>query len=84
MCGLRGIRVDDPADLGDVWEAALAAESPCVLEAVTDPEVPPLPPHVSLEHARNFALSATKDPARGAMVGRTLRQLFASVGAARR
>jgi pyruvate dehydrogenase (quinone) len=84
MCGLRGIRVDDPVDLGDAWEAALAAESPCVLEAVTDPEVPPLPPHVSLEHARNFALSATKDPARGAMVGRTLRQLFASVGPARR
>jgi pyruvate dehydrogenase (quinone) len=84
LCGLRGIRVDDPALLGEAWEAALAAESPCVLEAVTDPEVPPLPPHVSLEHARNFALSATKDPARGAMVGRTLRQLFASVGPARR
>jgi pyruvate dehydrogenase (quinone) len=84
MCGLRGIRVDDPALLGEAWDTALHSESPCVLEAVTDPEVPPLPPHVSLEHARNFALSATKDPARGAMVGRTLRQLLASVGPARR
>src|SRR3954447_2321528 len=44
LLGLRGIRVDDPADVGAAWDAALAADRPVVLEAVVDPEVPLLPP----------------------------------------
>jgi pyruvate dehydrogenase (quinone) len=44
LLGLRGIRVDDPADLGGAWDAALAADRPVVLEAVVDAEVPLLPP----------------------------------------
>jgi pyruvate dehydrogenase (quinone) len=31
-----------------------------VLEAVTDPEVPPLPPHISFEQARNFMLAIAR------------------------
>jgi pyruvate dehydrogenase (quinone) len=27
------------------------------VEAITDPNVPPLPPHITLEQARNFASS---------------------------
>lgn len=44
LLGMRGIRVDDPADLGAAWDAALAADRPVVLEAVVDPDVPLLPP----------------------------------------
>jgi pyruvate dehydrogenase (quinone) len=44
LLGLRGIRVDDPADVGSAWDAALAADRPVVLEAVVDAEVPLLPP----------------------------------------
>lgn len=44
LLGLRGIRVDDPADVGPAWDAALAADRPVVLEAVVDAEVPLLPP----------------------------------------
>ena len=33
--------------------------SPVVLEVVTDPEVPPLPPHITLEQAKHF-LSALR------------------------
>jgi pyruvate dehydrogenase (quinone) len=44
LLGLRGIRVDDPAGVGGAWDAALAADSPVVLEAVVDAEVPLLPP----------------------------------------
>ena len=50
-----------------------------VLEAVTDPEVPPLPPHISFEQAKNFALATVGDPARGAMVGNALKQMLASL-----
>jgi len=31
---------------------ALAADCPCVLDAITDPDVPPLPPHITLEQAK--------------------------------
>jgi pyruvate dehydrogenase (quinone) len=44
LLGLRGIRVDDPADVGAAWDAALAADRPVVLEAVVDAEIPLLPP----------------------------------------
>ena len=37
------------------WDEALAADRPVVLEAVTDPDVPPLPPHITFEQASHFA-----------------------------
>src|SRR5215467_2179050 len=55
--GLRGIRVDTPAAIGDAWDQALSADRPVVVEAITDPDVPPLPPHITLEQARHFASS---------------------------
>ncbi len=79
LIGLKGIRVDAPDQVGEAWDAALRAERPCVLEAVTDPEVPPLPPHISFEQAKNFALATVSDPARGAMVGNALKQMLASL-----
>src|SRR3954451_13812436 len=54
LIGLRGIRVDEPEAVGAAWEQALAADRPVVLEAITDPEVPPLPPHITLEQAKAF------------------------------
>ena len=74
LLGLEGIRVDSPDDIGAAWDDALAADRPCVLEAVTDPEVPPLPPHITLEQARNFlsAVAAGYPDAR-----RMMRQSFA-------
>ena len=55
MIGLRGIRVDDPEQIGAAWDEALAADRPAVLEAIVDPEVPPLPPHITFEQAKHFA-----------------------------
>jgi pyruvate dehydrogenase (quinone) len=49
LLGLRGIRVDDPADVAGAWDAALAADRPVVLEAVVDADVPLLPPFPSGE-----------------------------------
>jgi pyruvate dehydrogenase (quinone) len=54
LVGLKGIRVDNPDDVGAAWDEALAADRPCVLEALTDPEVPPLPPHITLKQAESF------------------------------
>jgi pyruvate dehydrogenase (quinone) len=44
LLGLRGIRVEDPADLAGAWATALAADRPTVIDVVTDPGVPLLPP----------------------------------------
>jgi pyruvate dehydrogenase (quinone) len=63
LIGLRGIRVDDPDRIGEAWDEALAADRPVVLEAVTDPSVPPLPPHIRIEQAKAISSALFKgDP----------------------
>jgi pyruvate dehydrogenase (quinone) len=62
LIGLDGIRVDDPEQIGDAWDDALSADRPCVIEAVTDPEVPPLPPHITVEQARHFIEALAGEP----------------------
>jgi pyruvate dehydrogenase (quinone) len=54
MLGLHGARVDRPEDVGPAWDAALAADGPALIEFVTDPEVPPLPPHIRFEQAKGL------------------------------
>jgi pyruvate dehydrogenase (quinone) len=58
--GLGGIRVDRPEDIGAAWDRALSADRPTVIDAITDPEVPPLPPHISFEQAKAFLSSMLK------------------------
>ena len=78
--GLAGIFVDDPANLASAWDAAFAADRPVVLEVKTDPEVPPLPSHISFEQARNFAATLLKgDPSEGALIAGAARQVFAPI-----
>jgi pyruvate dehydrogenase (quinone) len=55
MLGFKGIRVDAPDDVGPAWDEALASDRPVVYEAVTDPEIPPLPPHIRFEQAQSMA-----------------------------
>lgn len=54
MLGLKGIKVTQPDDVGPAWSVALTCDRPCLLEMVTDPNVPPLPPGVSLKQAGAF------------------------------
>ncbi|MDT7664095.1 MAG: hypothetical protein QOD04_3651, partial [Pseudonocardiales bacterium] len=61
--GLEGITVDNPEALGPAWEAALASDRPTVLDVHCDPEVPPIPPHATLEQAKSMMESVLKgDP----------------------
>ncbi len=63
LLGFTGIRVDDPKQLGDAWDEALAADRPCVLEVVVDPEIPPIPPHIKKELGKKAAIAMLKgDP----------------------
>jgi len=54
LLGLGGIRVDRSDAVGPAWNKALAADRPTLLEMVTDPNVPPLPPHVSLKETKAY------------------------------
>jgi pyruvate dehydrogenase (quinone) len=60
MLGFKGIRVDSPDQVAEAWEEALAADRPVLYEAVTDPEVPPLPPHIRFEQAKGLAQALVK------------------------
>jgi pyruvate dehydrogenase (quinone) len=63
LLGLEGIKVDDPSEIVQGLKNAFAAPKPVVIEFVTDPNVPPLPPHISLKQARMFASSLLKERA---------------------
>jgi pyruvate dehydrogenase (quinone) len=81
LIGLRGIRVDRPEALGEAWDAALASDRPVVLDVVTDPDVPPLPPHVTLEQAKAFGMALLKGDAReGGIIKRAFGQMFPKRG----
>jgi pyruvate dehydrogenase (quinone) len=80
MIGLHGIYVDRPDLLASAWEQALASDAPVVLEVKTDPEVPPLPPHITLEQAKNFTLALVKgDPNESGVIKGAARQLLESI-----
>jgi len=79
LLGLAGRRIEDPSEIAGAWDEAFAADRPLVLEAVTDPEVPPLPPHISLEQAKHFTQAALRDPNRGAMIRQSVQQLVKDV-----
>jgi pyruvate dehydrogenase (quinone) len=51
-----------------------------VLEAVTDPNIPPLPPHISLEQARALASALRKgDPDARSVLRESARQRLAGL-----
>ncbi|MFD5496463.1 thiamine pyrophosphate-requiring protein [Streptomyces sp. NPDC127091] len=69
LMGLKGLRVEKPGEVVGAWEAALAADRPCVLDFVTDPAVPPVPPHATLDQIEAAAASVLKgDSDRAGMV----------------
>ncbi|HEY4015815.1 MAG TPA: thiamine pyrophosphate-requiring protein [Polyangiaceae bacterium] len=81
LVGLRGIRVDRPEQIAPAWERALSSPIPVVLEAVVDPDVPPLPPHITLQQMQSFGMSMLKgDTAAAGVVTQAFAHLFPSLG----
>ena len=70
MLGLAGERVEDPEGLGAAWERALASDKPFVLEAVADPNIPPLPPQMVEKQRAQYEQAIGKGDSEAAEVRR--------------
>ncbi|MFW6202086.1 MAG: thiamine pyrophosphate-requiring protein [Gemmatimonadota bacterium] len=77
--GLEAVTMERPDDIVPGWERALAADRPVVVDAHTDPEVPPLPPHITFEQAKNYLGSMLKgDPHRWRMIKQSAKDAMES------
>jgi pyruvate dehydrogenase (quinone) len=73
LTGFRGIYCDRGDDVGDAWAEAFDADRPVVLEVKVDPEIPPLPPHITVEQAKKMTKAMLKgDPERAGVIEKSL------------
>jgi pyruvate dehydrogenase (quinone) len=80
LIGLLGIRVDEPGAIGAAWDRALGADQPVVVEAYTDPDTLPLPPHVTFEQAKAYMSSLLKgDPQARGVIEQTAKEVVESL-----
>ena len=80
LIGLKGIFCNDPDRVAEVWREALASDRPVVIEFKTDPEVPPLPSHITLDQARSFMRTIVKgDPKEGSMLAGVAKQVLSAI-----
>jgi pyruvate dehydrogenase (quinone) len=77
MLELEGIEVSTPEQVVPALERGLAAKRPCVIEFYTDPEVPPLPPHIKFDQAKGFMGAVLKgDPNRWHMIKQSMKDVW--------
>ena len=79
LLGLKGIFVNHPDKVGAAWDEALSSDRPVILEAYTDPNVPPLPPHITLKDAKNFMFMMRDEPELGSVLKNSAKELLSSV-----
>jgi pyruvate dehydrogenase (quinone) len=80
LIGLKGIYCDEADRVSECWREALASDRPVVLEFKTDPEVPPLPSHITLDQAKAMTSTILKgDPNEVSMLAGIARQVFSTI-----
>jgi pyruvate dehydrogenase (quinone) len=78
--GLNGIRVERTEDIGPAWDRALSSDRPVIFDAVVDPNIAQLPPHISLEEAHNLLSAMRKgDPDEGGVIKETIKSVLAGI-----
>ncbi|HZV52841.1 MAG TPA: thiamine pyrophosphate-requiring protein [Candidatus Dormibacteraeota bacterium] len=65
LIGLAGIKVTRASEVEPAVETAFAADRPAVIDAATDPEEPPLPPHITFQEAVRYGRSILRAPRAG-------------------
>jgi pyruvate dehydrogenase (quinone) len=78
--GLNGIRVERPEDVGPAWDRAFASDRPVVFDAVVDPNISQLPPHITLAQAHNlFSALAKGDPDESGVIKESIKEVLAGL-----
>ncbi len=73
--GLQAIEVNQAEEVGPAWDKALAGDRPTVLDVRTDPNVPPIPPHATLQQMMDSAKALIAgDPDRWDIIKTGVRQ----------
>ncbi|HEY2726268.1 MAG TPA: thiamine pyrophosphate-dependent enzyme, partial [Parafilimonas sp.] len=57
MLGFEGIRIEKEEDIIPALEQAMASKVPVLVDVLSDPNVPPLPPHISFKQMKAFTSS---------------------------
>jgi pyruvate dehydrogenase (quinone) len=79
LLGLKGLRMEKPEEVAYVWDQALSSDRPVVINAYTDPNVPTLPPHITLEQAMAFTKAILKgDVDRRGIIKQTFKDMVES------
>jgi pyruvate dehydrogenase (quinone)/pyruvate oxidase len=76
-CGLRSVRIEDPASVGDQLAEALAMEGPALIEAVVDPHDMPMTPTINPEHAKGFAWGLARGEPNREQIALTMSRVLA-------
>jgi pyruvate dehydrogenase (quinone)/pyruvate oxidase len=71
-CGGLGITVTEPAACGTAIEEALAAPGPAIVEAIVDPDEPPMPPKIEAKQALHFAEAMVRGEPRRTKIAKTV------------
>ncbi len=79
LLGLKGIVVRDPEQIGAAWDEALQADRPVIMNVYADPNVPPLPPHITMKDAKNFMTMMGSEPELGSVLKNSVKQILTSV-----
>lgn len=80
LLGFNSLRVDNPEAVGRAWEEGLAADKPTIIEFITDPDVPPLPPHITWDQATSYLGALSKvDPDQWGIIKQSTKQFFSGL-----
>jgi pyruvate dehydrogenase (quinone) len=79
LLGFKGIYCDDPERIGAAWEEALASDCPVIMNMKADPNVPPLPPHITLKDAKNFVTMMADEPELASVLKNSAKQVLAGL-----
>ena len=75
-CGLRGVRIEEPATCGEQLREALAADGPVLVEVLVDPHDMPLTPTINPEHAKGFAWGLARGEPNRERIGLTMSRVL--------
>ena len=75
---MKSLVVSRPEEVGPALDEAIAADVPVLVEAIVDPDVPMLPPHISAEQARNYLRAILRgDPDAASIVRASIKEILA-------